>query len=708
MRFNNIISKILLVYGIFSFLFVIGSFLIWKKQKNLLIENSIERRKKAELVFDKTVQTLSNQVKTFTYDYTYWDETAAFVGNPTKEWAKVNIEETIPKFNISFIWVLNQKFEPVYSYNILDNHENAQIPLDNYALREIIKKEKFPHFFLSTKDYLLELCGAPIQMSEDFERLGKPFGYMFTARVWDKNYIETLQQQTQSEIRLVLPKDIKSTDYVYNPQTNPEYIIAQKTLKDYKGNTILFLSSLYKDNSINMLKTSYNLYSTIWYSGGAVLLLVLLFLMNMWIFKPIKVLSKSISSSESNETSELLLLAKTNNVFGDYAKLLINFIKQKKFLEDETKKRKLAEEALLIKSSAVEQSPVSIMIINTNGKVEYVNPKFVETSGYKVDDFAETKSLNNLLAHPTYQLFQSILKFIKSGLTWEGEFLSKNKNGSTYWEHALAAPIKEENGKIERFVVLKEDITEKKKIFEELIAAKEEAVESSRAKGVFFANMSHELRTPLIGVLGYAEMLMYDQTNKETLEIAQVIYKSGKRLLDTLNMILDLSKGKNEAGQVNLIELEFNSFIEESFRLFEQSAKKKGLLYNLYKEKKHKYFVQSDPKLLSSIFNNLLNNAVKFTKTGKIELRVSANNENVILEVTDTGIGIPRESIDLVFQEFRQVSEGIGRAYGGTGLGLSIVKKYTDVLKGSISLKSTVGIGSTFTFTIPLLRIEIE
>lgn len=701
MRFNSIISKILLVYGVFSFLFLFGSYLIWEKQKDLLVESSNSRRERAELIFTNTVQSLTSQMTIYTYDYTYWDETVDFVRNPSKEWAIINLEETMPNFNVSFVWILNPNFELIYSHNVFNDTRYVKMPINKDVVREIITREKFPHFFFQTKDYLLEFSGAPIQRSADSNRVGTPYGYLFNARVWNENYIKILQQQSQSEILFILPKDYNQIERKYDPNTNPENIFAKMKLKDYKDNTLLYLCSVFTDDSLIEVRKNYNNYSTIWFTGGSITLVVILFLLNLWIFRPIKILSKSFSTGK---TEGLVRLTKVDNVFGDYAKLFLNFLTQKRILEDEIKKREIAEKELFIRSSAVEQSPVSILIVEAEGAAEYVNPKFVETSGYTLDDLAGKKSFEFLSANPSEDFSKSIRSTVGKGSAWEGEILSKSKEGKTYWENVLVAPIKEENGKISRYVVLKEDITEKKRILNELISAKEAAEESSRMKEAFFTNMSHELRTPLIGILGFAEMIIDENSNERTVSKAQVIHKSGKRLLETLNNVLDLSKAKKNFDSMVYEEIELLSLVEESFGLFEQAAKQKGLSYNLFCDKTYNYFINADSYLLNSILNNLLSNAIKFTNSGKVELTLSDNGNNVTIDVSDTGIGIPKESTDLVFKEFRQVSEGIGRFFGGTGLGLSLVKKYTELLNGTISLKSSVGEGSTFCVTLPLLR----
>lgn len=274
-----------------------------------------------------------------------------------------------------------------------------------------------------------------------------------------------------------------------------------------------------------------------------------------------------------------------------------------------------------------------------------------------------------------------------------------------------AVPIISENGELTGAIIVNEDITNIKKTEKELIEAKERAEESNRLKGNFLANMSHELRTPMIGVLGYSEIIYDGDFDEEVVEYARMIHKSGKRLLDTLNLILDLSRleaGKLELKKEQVDLVKISSDVIQNFRA---AAERNGLYIHFESEFEYLKML-SDERLLNSILDNLINNAVKYTMTGGVTVTIASDEGTetgkrmIKISVADTGIGIAKENHEMIFEEFRQVSEGTDRGYEGTGLGLSITKKFVEKLNGAITLESKPGCGSVFHVFLPADVIE--
>ncbi|MGQ9798579.1 MAG: sensor histidine kinase [Ignavibacterium sp.] len=252
------------------------------------------------------------------------------------------------------------------------------------------------------------------------------------------------------------------------------------------------------------------------------------------------------------------------------------------------------------------------------------------------------------------------------------------------------------------------DVTEKKQMIDDLIDAKVKAEEMNRVKSYFFANMSHELRTPFVGILGFSEVLKSELKDQpELARMIDLINTSGQRLLETLNLILNISKLEAGKLEIRMADANIIPLLETSFNLFSTVAKKKNLEYKFNKPS-DEIICRIDPALFQNIFNNLLNNAVKFTKQGSVVLNVRPTDNSVLIEVTDTDIGIPDSHQSLIWEDFRQVSEGITRSFEGTGLGLTIVKKYTELLNGKISLKSKVGEGSTFSVEFPIVKTKLD
>lgn len=269
-----------------------------------------------------------------------------------------------------------------------------------------------------------------------------------------------------------------------------------------------------------------------------------------------------------------------------------------------------------------------------------------------------------------------------------------------------------ENGKITKVYGSFQDITERKLMEidrantqKELLVAKEKAETMSRLKSHFLANMSHELRTPLNGILGYSDILSEKLNDPELYNMAKGIYNSAKRLSETLNFILDLSVVESDKVELFSQNLEVVPVVESCIRQFEDSLQKKKL--SLVTQFPHEDIYSSlDERLFKRIIYNLFDNAVKFTKQGGISVIIEKENINeapwVVIKVKDTGIGIKEKHFELIFEDFRQVSEGISRQYEGTGLGLTMTKKTVELMGGTISVESTFGEGSTFIVKFPL------
>lgn len=322
---------------------------------------------------------------------------------------------------------------------------------------------------------------------------------------------------------------------------------------------------------------------------------------------------------------------------------------------------KKAEEETLKLSAVVVQSPTIVVITDPNGNIEYANPKFSEVTGFS---FEEVKWKNPRILNSgfhTKQFFSNLWNTILAGKTWQGEFRNKKRNGELYWENALISPIIDSDGKITHFVAVKEDITEKKKMIEELIEAKEKAEEMNRIKSSFFANMSHELRTPMVGILGFSEVLMNElKDNPNYFKMISSINTSGQRLLETLNLILNLSKLEASKVEVELKTQNIIPILKECFESFESAAANKNINYSFISEYPD-ILCDIDQLLFSSIFNNLLNNAIKFTDGGSITLNISVDSGYANISVTDTGVGISEAKQNLIWEEFRQASEGYNR-----------------------------------------------
>lgn len=365
--------------------------------------------------------------------------------------------------------------------------------------------------------------------------------------------------------------------------------------------------------------------------------------------------------------------------------------------------RKRAEETLLKLSKAVDQSPASIIITDINGIIEYVNPKFTENTSYKYQEVVGRHFDFLKSGYLSKKQITDLWKNIMSGNGWQGEFRTKKKNGTPYWEQVSISSIKNSAGKITHFVEVGVDITERKEKDKALRRAMEKAQESDRLKTAFLMNMSHEIRTPMNGIIGFISLLNEPGiTEEERAGFIKTVTKSGERLMNTINDIIEISK--IEIGDINLKYETVNiaDLMQYYLDFFTSQAKDKGLSLTISKQLKGDMaLIKTDRQKLDSIMMNLLKNAIKFTNNGGIEIGNSRENGSLRFYVKDSGRGIPKDMQDSIFDRFMQAEIGLSRGYEGSGIGLSIVKAYVEALKGDIEIESEVGKGSTFTVTIP-------
>ncbi|MCX6166137.1 MAG: PAS domain S-box protein, partial [Ignavibacteriae bacterium] len=267
----------------------------------------------------------------------------------------------------------------------------------------------------------------------------------------------------------------------------------------------------------------------------------------------------------------------------------------------------------------------------------------------------------------------------------------------------LVDPILDKNNNILGAVHIISDISNRKRIEKALQEAKEKAEEANRTKSNFLASMSHELRTPMTGILGFAEILCDSLKDEEDKHKAEIVLKGGQRLMHTLNLILDLSRIEADRIDVKMRLTNLSSVVIESAKLFEILAKDKKL--ELKTEIDENIFAILDEQLTEQVFSNLIKNALIYTDKGSVCVEVKREmineKEYAVVKIIDTGIGIPENLREVIFEPFRQVSEGHSREFEGTGLGLTLAKKYIEMMNGSISVSSEVGVGSTFKVKFP-------
>lgn len=363
--------------------------------------------------------------------------------------------------------------------------------------------------------------------------------------------------------------------------------------------------------------------------------------------------------------------------------------------------RKKNEQEIIKLSKGVEQSPAVIIITDINGNIEYVNPKFTQITGYELDEVKGKHTRLLKSDEKNKEEYANLWKTILEGSEWKGEFKNRKKNGEFYWESASIYPIKNEKNEILCFMAIKEEITERKRMIEELIRAKEEAEKFNKLKSEFLAQMSHEIRSPLNVILSYASLIKYEIENNE-LKLSDELLSSfgsidsaSKRIIRTIDSILNMSELNLGSYEANFKDFDVSKLLHLLIKEYNNAARNKKLSIN-YFSKVENTTIKSDEYAANQIFANLIDNAIKYTNEGSVDIIVYKNDGYLIIDISDTGIGISKEYIPYVFSEFSQEESGYNRQYEGNGLGLSLVKKYCDIVGAEIHVKSEKTKGSTF------------
>ncbi|HME00706.1 MAG TPA: response regulator [Terriglobia bacterium] len=339
-----------------------------------------------------------------------------------------------------------------------------------------------------------------------------------------------------------------------------------------------------------------------------------------------------------------------------------------------------------------------------DGKILDCNEAFARVFGYGSREEALAQSAISLYGEPDRRdVFISPLR--AKGSVANLEFCMRRKDGSPVWVLENASLLRDQSGNLNLIEGTVIDITERKNADQAMEQAKEAAEEANRAKGEFLANVSHEIRTPMNGILGMTELALDSEPNSEQREYLEAIQLSAQSLLSVINDILDFSKIEARKLDLETIGFDLRPSLNETLQMLALRVYQKGLALTSHVEPDVPEAVVGDPGRLRQVIVNLVGNAIKFTEQGGINLCVSTESTGpgeVVLHfaVSDTGIGIPREKQDLIFEAFTQADGSTTRKFGGTGLGLAISAQLVGMMGGRLWVESEVGKGSTFHLTV--------
>ena len=401
--------------------------------------------------------------------------------------------------------------------------------------------------------------------------------------------------------------------------------------------------------------------------------------------------------------------------------------------------KKIAEEQVRKLSRAVEQIPLTVVITNLEGNIEYANPYTFHTTGYTQEELLGKNPKVLKSGETSLEEYQHLWGNITHGKEWKGIFHNRKKDGTYYWEQATIGPIMNDDGEITHYIAIKEDITERKRIQDELkdlnlhleekikertidlenanlslMNANKEAKKANQAKIDFLSKMSHELRTPMNSILGFGQLLQMGELTPVQDKGVQHILDSGKHLLNLINEVLDISRIESGRISISVEPIEVYEVINEIKDSLLFSANQKNISLTSQLNNTVPTYIRADRQRLKQVLINLTNNAIKYNNEGgevTISVDIKPVSEDgytpVRISITDTGWGIDEKDIERIFIPFERIGAEKSNVEG-TGLGLAVVKQLVYLMGGKVGVKSEPGKGSTFWIELQQSQSQLD
>ncbi|MDX8121931.1 PAS domain S-box protein [Janthinobacterium sp. GMG2] len=337
------------------------------------------------------------------------------------------------------------------------------------------------------------------------------------------------------------------------------------------------------------------------------------------------------------------------------------------------------------------------------GRILAANQNFLDLVGYQLDDVLGLH--HSIFCEPGYVIspdYSAFWQQLAQGEFNTGEYKRIGKHGKEVWIQASYNPIFNTDGKPFKVVKLATDVSERRAMQENLRAAKDRAELAAESKTSFLANMSHEIRTPMNAIIGFTEVLLGTALDSLQRRHLGTVRQSARSLLELLNDILDMAKLEKGATELELVDFSLPDLVDHVAASLRITAHARDLVLHVDVDPGMGQFFLGDARRVQQVLTNLIGNAVKFTEVGHVRVAVGMQGEQVHIAVHDTGIGIPADRLDKIFAPFTQADSSMSRRFGGTGLGTTISLQLVELMGGTITVESTLGVGSVFHVLLPL------
>lgn len=383
------------------------------------------------------------------------------------------------------------------------------------------------------------------------------------------------------------------------------------------------------------------------------------------------------------------------------SEIITHYIAIKEDITDIKKAEKALRDSENYFRNVVLNAPVISFVLDSEGIFKLSEGRGLSKLGLKPGE------LVGLSAFDFYRDLPAVIKGLTNSLSGKYQLIETAIQGNIF--DVVYNPVFDSNGKVSEVIGVAIDITEQKKTEQVLIKLKEKAEESDHLKSAFLANMSHEIRTPMNSILGFASLLKDTEPGgKEQQTYIDIIEESSARLLNLINDLIVISKVDSGQIELSFSDVNVNEMFGFVYSLFKVEADQKGIEFTVaYNLTDMDSEIITDREKLFTILSNIIKNSIKYTPSGSITFGCHLKNDRYEFFVQDTGIGIPAEKLEVVFDRFIQADISLSRSFEGAGLGLSISKAFVEKLGGEIWLTSEVGVGTCFYFTIPVRSTEI-